>query len=66
VSTAVPGRWRAAAPGADAMRPTGGRWSAGLGLNALLGWWWADLAMTPLIGREGLEAVQGRTCCDCA
>ena len=43
---------------------------AGLGLNALLGWWWADpaaaLAMTPLIVREGLEAVQGRTCCDCA
>ena len=43
---------------------------AGLGLNALLGWWWADpaaaLAMAPLIVREGLEAVQGRTCCDCA
>ena len=42
---------------------------AGLGLNALLGWWWADpaaaLAMTPLIVREGLEAVQGLTCCDC-
>jgi divalent metal cation (Fe/Co/Zn/Cd) transporter len=34
----------------------------GLGLNALLGWWWADplaaLAMLPLIVREGLEAWQ--------
>lgn len=32
----------------------------GLGLNAALGWWWADpvaaLAMLPLIVREGLEA----------
>ena len=32
----------------------------GLGLNALLGWWWADpvaaLAMLPLIVREGIEA----------
>ena len=32
----------------------------GLGLNAVLGWWWADpvaaLAMVPLITREGLEA----------
>ena len=32
----------------------------GLGLNAVLGWWWADpvaaLAMVPLIMREGLEA----------
>jgi divalent metal cation (Fe/Co/Zn/Cd) transporter len=32
----------------------------GLGLNALLGWWWADplaaLAMLPLIVREGFEA----------
>jgi len=39
----------------------------GLGLNAWLGWWWADplagLAMIPLIAREGLEAVRGRTCC---
>jgi divalent metal cation (Fe/Co/Zn/Cd) transporter len=34
----------------------------GLGLNAALGWWWADplaaLAMVPLIVREGLEAVR--------
>jgi divalent metal cation (Fe/Co/Zn/Cd) transporter len=40
----------------------------GLGLNAALGWWWADpvaaLAMTPLIAREGIEAVRGHTCCD--
>jgi divalent metal cation (Fe/Co/Zn/Cd) transporter len=40
---------------------------AGLGLNAWLGWWWADpvagLLMTPLIAREGWEAVRGRTCC---
>jgi divalent metal cation (Fe/Co/Zn/Cd) transporter len=40
---------------------------AGLGLNAWLGWWWADpiagLAMVPLITWEGLEAVRGRTCC---
>jgi len=35
----------------------------GLGLNAVLGWWWADpvaaLAMLPLIVREGLEALRG-------
>jgi divalent metal cation (Fe/Co/Zn/Cd) transporter len=39
----------------------------GLGLNAWLGWWWADpvagLVMAPLIAREGIEAVRGRTCC---
>jgi divalent metal cation (Fe/Co/Zn/Cd) transporter len=41
---------------------------AGLGLNAWVGWWWADpvagLSMVPLIVWEGLEAVRGRTCCD--
>src|SRR5206468_8316421 len=41
---------------------------AGLGLNAAMGWWWADpvaaLAMMPLIAWEGIEAVRGRTCCD--
>jgi len=35
----------------------------GLGLNAVLSWWWADpvaaLAMLPLIVREGLEAWRG-------
>jgi divalent metal cation (Fe/Co/Zn/Cd) transporter len=38
----------------------------GLGLNAVLGWWWADpaaaLVMTPLIGKEGLEAWRGNAC----
>ena len=40
---------------------------AGLGLNAWLGWWWADpvaaLGMIPLIAWEGWQAVRGRTCC---
>ncbi len=39
----------------------------GLGLNAWLGWWWADpvagLIMVPLIAWEGMEASRGRTCC---
>jgi divalent metal cation (Fe/Co/Zn/Cd) transporter len=34
----------------------------GVGLNALLGWWWADpaaaLAMTPIIMREGLVGLR--------
>jgi divalent metal cation (Fe/Co/Zn/Cd) transporter len=33
----------------------------GLGMNAWLGWWWADpvaaLAMLPLVVREGWEAL---------
>lgn len=40
----------------------------GLLLNAALGWWWADpvaaLIMVPFIAHEGIEAVQGKTCCD--
>jgi divalent metal cation (Fe/Co/Zn/Cd) transporter len=40
----------------------------GLGLNAALGWWWADpvagLAMTPLIAREGWQALHGQACCE--
>lgn len=36
---------------------------AGLGLNALLGWWWADpvaaLAIAVLLVREGWEALSG-------
>jgi divalent metal cation (Fe/Co/Zn/Cd) transporter len=40
---------------------------AGLGLNAWLGWWWADplagLAMVPLIAKEGIEALRGEACC---
>ncbi|HEX5706054.1 MAG TPA: cation transporter [Pyrinomonadaceae bacterium] len=41
----------------------------GLLLNALFGWWWADpvaaLLMTPIIVREGVEALRGETCDDC-
>jgi divalent metal cation (Fe/Co/Zn/Cd) transporter len=40
---------------------------AGLGLNALFGWWWADpvaaLVMIPIIVKEGVEALRGETCC---
>jgi divalent metal cation (Fe/Co/Zn/Cd) transporter len=40
---------------------------AGLLLNAVLGWWWADpvaaLVMVPIIGREGVSALRGETCC---
>lgn len=42
---------------------------AGLALNALFGWWWADaaaaLVMTPLIVKEGIQALRGKTCNDC-
>lgn len=41
----------------------------GLLLNGFLGWWWADplaaLCMLPIIVKEGLEGVQGRSSCDC-
>jgi divalent metal cation (Fe/Co/Zn/Cd) transporter len=41
---------------------------AGLVLNALLGWWWADpvaaLAMVPIIAKEGFEAMRGEDVCD--
>ena len=41
---------------------------AGVVLNAVLGWWWADpvaaLAMVPIIAREGLEGVRGEACTD--
>jgi divalent metal cation (Fe/Co/Zn/Cd) transporter len=40
---------------------------AGLALNALFGWWWADplagLLMIPLIAKEGIEALRGERCC---
>ncbi len=39
---------------------------AGLALNAVFGWWWADplaaLVLVPLITREGLEGLRGREC----
>lgn len=42
---------------------------AGLLLNALLGWWWADpaaaLLMVPLIAKEGMESLRGKTCASC-
>lgn len=42
----------------------------GLLLNAWLGWWWADpvaaLVMVPIIGREGILALQGKECAQCA
>lgn len=41
----------------------------GLGLNWLLGWWWADpiagLAMVPIIALEGRRALRGEHCDDC-
>jgi divalent metal cation (Fe/Co/Zn/Cd) transporter len=42
---------------------------AGLALNALLGWWWADpvaaLVMVPFITREGIAGLRGQApCCD--
>jgi divalent metal cation (Fe/Co/Zn/Cd) transporter len=41
----------------------------GLLLNALFAWWWADpvagLLMTPIIAKEGVEALRGETCDDC-
>jgi divalent metal cation (Fe/Co/Zn/Cd) transporter len=36
---------------------------AGLLLNAVLGWWWADpiaaLIMAPIVAKEGLKAISG-------
>ena len=58
---------------ADAFQTTACWWLSvaalfGLGLNALLGWWWADpvaaLVMAGLIVREGREAWRGEECCD--
>ncbi len=41
---------------------------AGLMLNAALGWWWADpacaLVMTPIIAKEGWEALRGEGHCE--
>jgi divalent metal cation (Fe/Co/Zn/Cd) transporter len=42
---------------------------AGLGANAVLGWWWADPAAAALIAlvavREGREAWRGEAACGC-
>jgi divalent metal cation (Fe/Co/Zn/Cd) transporter len=41
---------------------------AGLILNALFGWWWADpvaaLIMIPIIVKEGIEGLRGEVCDD--
>jgi divalent metal cation (Fe/Co/Zn/Cd) transporter len=56
---------------ADAFQTTACFWLsivtlAGIGLNAALGWWWADpvaaLAMTLFIAKEGREAWRGEDC----
>lgn len=43
---------------------------AGLALNALFGWWWADpltaLIMVPIIAKEGFENLQGKACDNCS
>lgn len=40
---------------------------AGVALNAVLAWWWADpvaaLAMVPIIAKEGIEGVRGERAC---
>jgi divalent metal cation (Fe/Co/Zn/Cd) transporter len=42
---------------------------AGLALNWLFGWWWADAAaaliMVPIIAREGVQGLRGKGCDDC-
>lgn len=41
---------------------------AGLGLNAALGWWWADpaaaLAIAAVAAREGVQSLRGEACCE--
>ncbi len=44
---------------------------AGVALNTMLDWWWADpiaaLAMVPIIAKEGVEGLRGKSACaDCA
>ena len=57
---------------ADAVQTTACWWLSvtalvGVGLNGLLGWWWADpvaaLIIAALIAREGREAWNGKACC---
>lgn len=42
---------------------------AGLLLNAMFGWWWADavaaLTMVPIIVHEGVKGLRGETCDGC-
>ncbi len=56
----------------DAFQTTACMWLSaitltGIGLNAALGWWWADpvaaLAMTYFLYQEGREAWLGQDCC---
>jgi divalent metal cation (Fe/Co/Zn/Cd) transporter len=56
---------------ADAFQTTACFWLSvitllGIGLNAALGWWWADpaaaLGMTAFIAREGVDAWRGEGC----
>ena len=58
---------------ADAFQTTACWWLsiivlAGIGVNALTGWWWADpvaaLVMTAFLVREGREAWRGEDCCE--
>lgn len=43
---------------------------AGLLLNAFFHWWWADsiaaLLMAPIIAREGVESLRGKSCDSCS
>jgi len=57
---------------ADAFQTTACWWLSvaalvGVGLNGLLGWWWADpvaaLVIAVLVAREGREAWNGKACC---
>lgn len=57
---------------ADAFQTTACWWLslaalAGVGLNGIFGWWWADplaaLVVAGLILREGREAWNGKACC---
>ena len=42
---------------------------AGLLLNMAFGLWWADpvagLIMVPIIGKEGVEGLKGKSCEEC-
>jgi divalent metal cation (Fe/Co/Zn/Cd) transporter len=58
---------------ADAFQTTACWWLslivlAGIGVNALTGWWWADpvaaMGMTVFLIREGREAWEGEDCCE--